>query len=1253
MTRAAPRGWSPEEPRAHHVATVMKADISGSTPLGERLDPEDLRRVLGSYFAALAREIHWHGGTVDKYIGDAVLAAFGLPDPRPDDAERAIRAGLAMQQAIERENVGLEARYGVRLACRIGIATGEVGGYPVNDRNEAIFSVFGETVHDAETLEAAAPLGSVLVSVATRDAAPDAFRYDDARSIQPKGGGPAISGSLVVGAGTAGTGRAGATGAGTSASLQVGGAREHVLAEERKIVTVLFADLSSDPPLTTLDQERLRELLGTYFGILAREIQRFGGTLDKYVGDAVMAVFGAPVSHEDDGARAIASALAIQDACRHFGTWVEATYGVRIAIRIGINTGEVVAGMLPGEVHAYTVTGDAVNTAQRIESAAPPGAIYVSASTRALARSAFAFEILPPLTLKGKSEPFEAFRVTGRERRASAREGTALVGRVDELARLYAAFREVATGAGRSVHVHGEAGVGKTRLVGEFLAGLSGAARLRARANSYEHATPYALVSAVFRRFFGVSSADTADVVRAAVDEALSPLSAVPREGATALVLEVLGYGESALDPQGKRRLAVAVLQALIRGRSEQAPLVLLLEDLHWADATSLAMLADIAASLGDVACLVLSTSREEADAGWAADRIGLATLDAEAAGVLVDRLSPQAVDPETRALIVERTAGNPFFIEEVVRAMRPGEPMTVPATVQDLLESRLDALDREPRRTVQAAAVVGRTFWERIVAQVIPDVETGLAFEVLAAERFVSEVARTPELTYSFVHALVQEVAYRTQLISSRRRSHVTVGDSYEQLFPDRLDELVDTLAFHYRRGDDDPKARVWLLRAGHRARRLYANTEALDYFSGAIERSTDDAVTRAEAEEALGDVHRVLAAYDEALARYAAARAALASDAAVARARLGRKTALIHQTRGKVDEALALIEESLAALPGDARAERARTLLAAADAAFRAGRHDDALARANEARAEAERASDEEALAEALKQLGTLHAYRGDVGEALRSQHESLAAYERVGDALGQANLHNNIGRSERRLSRHDAALDAYRESLRIRERIGDQLGRIHSHGNIAEVRFLRGELAEARREYEAILGLSQTIGYAFGVSAARVGLGATKAAEGDSEGAIADLAAAIDDFERTGQRTYTVEALRDLTDAYVVGGSPDAIVTAQRAVAVAREMALSELVAIALQALGKARLAAGDAVGAAAALEESRELLGTTGDRHELGRTLGLLGRAYARLPADDPRSATAAVLSEEARTILEELGAALDLRRLRDV
>jgi adenylate cyclase len=1243
----------------HNLVTVLKADISGSTALGERLDPEELRAVLGSYFAALAREIQRQQGLIDKYIGDAVVAVFGLPAPRPDDAVRAVTAALGMQEAIQRENEALEARYGVRLACRIGVDTGEVvAGAVAGDVQEAD-TVIGETVTIAEKLEAAAALNTVLVSESTYDATRDDFRYETAAPLTIADDTPPLSTYRPLGivrtasatAAVPGVGERRSASADTSRSLQVGTARAYVLAEERKIVTVLFADISSSEPLgASLEPQRLRAVLGSYFGVLARAIQTYGGTIDKYIGDAVMAVFGAPISHEDDAARAIRAALAIQSSAHSLHDTLEKTYGLQISIRIGINTGEVVAGLLPGEVRAYTVTGDAVNTAQRIESAAPPDQILVSASTYALARHGFVFEPVAALTLKGKAEPVPAYRVVGPERRVSPRGGSELVGRTRELAVLRDLFARVSSRRGHVLHVHGEAGVGKTRLVGEFLGSVpSGTVRIRLRSNSYESETPYALIADLLRRVFALRQTDDEATARAALAAGIDEFGRASRASATELFLELLGYGTpSSLDPEAKRRLLLALLRRLLSYRSADKPLVLVVEDLHWVDATSAAMLSELTQHASRMRVLFISTGRESANATWTTERLPLEPLGSDAAAEMVSRVAHVVLDEKTRALVLERTAGNPFFIEETMRALATGATATVPSTVQELLEARLDRLDEHPRRAAHGASVIGREFAVSVLARIATGIELDPALRTLETERFIAPRTASAERSYAFRHALVQEVAYKTQLVSQRRRTHVLVGDALSGIYADRLDELTYPLAYHYGRGDDDVKARAALLRAGRRAQHLYAKDEALGYFRSALERGGGDSETRTMALEGMGDIQRLAAAYPDALASYTEARMA-AGDARLDRCRLLRKTGGIHVLRGDLTAAMIVLTEALADLPENAGSETSHLLLAIGDIRWREGRYDDAIATLRQAASRADAVGDVAARAEALKELGTVYVVMGDKREGLRQYEESLALYESVDDQYGQANDLSNIGIAHRRLGEYDQALGAYARALAIRERIGDPLGVGRVRNNRADILRLRGDFEGAERDYRAALEMWETIGYS-GVGLARTGLGITAVERGDLPTARRELSTALHELERVGNRTYLFDALRFLALAHVPDENDAALGWAERALETARAAKSREQEALALQALGIVQTARADVGAAIVALQASRELLERTAERHELARTLAALARAYRRLDDDDPRRENVASLEQSARTTFTELGATHDLRRL---
>ncbi|MFN2520501.1 MAG: adenylate/guanylate cyclase domain-containing protein [Candidatus Limnocylindria bacterium] len=1261
--RTSPRPSPAPAADEGRVLSVMVADLSGSTPLGERLDPEELRAILSGFFRGLSHEIQRYGGTVDKYIGDAVRAVFEGASAQ-EGAERALDAALAMLETIAAENVELERRYGVRLSLRIGVNTGEVtSGLDMDGRP---VPAVGPTVSIAQRLETTAVPNTVHVGAGTYRVTRRSFRFEAAPLLTlPDSGKVQRSYRLTARrrrtmrsvtdasapreGGDPGGGQAGAT---TSASLQIGGQKAHLLEEQRKVVTVLFADLA-EPLDSGLEPQRARVILTAYFNVVARQIQHFGGTIDKYIGDAVMAVFGAPVSHEDDAARAIHAALAIQTAMLKENDALEKEHGVRVAVRIGVNTGEVIAGLLPGEVLAYTVTGDAVNTAQRIESVTPANEVLVSEDTLALAQKSFHFEAVPPLTLKGKAQPVRAYRVVGRPLESGATAGPPLVGRRAELERLSTLFGHAEAGHGSLVHLHGEAGVGKSRVVAEFLAALPPEVpRVSARCSAYEASMPYALIADLLRRLFSVQLSDDEATARVGLRTALEPLALPSEESAVALFVEILGYGEySALDPESKRRQLVALLQQLLADRSRSGAFVLTIEDLHWIDPVSASTLGDVFSHVAELRCVVLSTSREAATGAWGAIAMGLEALDETSASEMVDRVAPIALDASVRALILERTGGNPFFIEEVVRGIAAGRAVLVPATVQELLEARLDALEAGPRHVVQRAAIIGRTFWTRVLARVSAGEPVPSALATLEAERFVAPFEITPEEKYAFRHALVQEVVYGTQLMALRRKGHGEVGEAIVETFAERLDEFIDILAFHYGRSDDDANARRFLLRAGQRAQHLYANAEALAYFESALARSADDSAARAAAHEGIGRIRRFEGKLAAAIDSFELAIADVGDTDPLGSSRLRVRIAAVHRLRGEPERALEMLSAELSSLPEDADRDRALVLIELAETHWYQGGFTSAIPALERAIRHAERAQATESIAEAYKHLGTVHTLRGEVAEGLRFYERSLTLFEELADASAQGKVLNNIGIAHRRAARYAEALDAYGRALAIKERLGDPLGIGAAANNVAQIHRLLGDLDRAEAEYRASLEQFEMIGVPTGIALAHSGLGSNALDRGDSLTAREHFMKELAESERLGQRASLSEPLRNIALTYVAEDPDAALAWTERALASANDADVPAQEALALQVLGIVRTARGEIGDAIAALERSRQLL-DGGDRHELARTLSALSRARRALPAGDPRRAEADTLAEEARLIFAELGAALDLRRLEE-
>ncbi len=1206
------------------VVTIMYADLSGSTAMAERMDPEEVRGVLASYFGALAHEIHRFGGSIDKYIGDAVRALFESPASVADEAQRAVGAGLAMQQAIGAQNEELERRYGIRLSLRIGIETGEVVLGSLLGGIQSAETLVGEAVDLAHQLEAAAVPSTVLVGANTHRFARRSFRFEPAPPEQLRAKAPGLRAYRAAGRKRRAAAPEEGSSAerrtlGVSASLQVGEQKAHALEEQRKVVTVLFADLAT-PISTHLDPQRVREVLGVYFSVVARQIQRYGGTIDKYIGDAVMSVFGAPIAREDDAARAINAALAIQVAMKKENDELERKYGIRLSLRIGVNTGEVVAGLLAGEVVAYTVTGDAVNTAQRLESVAPADEILAGQQTYQLARRSFVFQAVPPIALKGKTEPVPAFRVVMRERRAVPREaGPPFVGRAEELSWLRALFESASAGRGGVVHVSGEAGVGKSRLLLEFFAGLlPTAARLRPRCTSFESSTPYALAADLFRRAFAIQPGDEESSARNPLATGFASLGLPSDEGTLALVLEVLGYGErSLLDPETKRRILTSLMHRFLARKSAAAPLVVVAEDIHWIDSSSASLFTDVLKDVPSFACLFVSTSRDES-VPWSAEHLALRALDESAASELLNRLATSPLDAKLRQTLLERTAGNPFFLEEVVRSLGGRTTGTVPANVQELLQARLDDLSPSAKRIAQRAAVIGRYFSTRVLAELTPEEPLEVALAELEREGFVAPRAVSPEVVYGFRHALFQEAAYQVQLMAQRRVVHGRVGGAVEALYEGRLEEFVDVLAFHYGRSDNDDKAVDWQVRAGDRARRLFANDEAISLFTAALQRLRDGAPVDAPSIlERIGDVQTLVGKYKEAIESFRTAQRRTARPAPEVTARFHRKVGHALRVKGEYREASAACAEGLAALGGEGHPEAARIGLEVGQLHWRGGDYAAAQAAFSTSVDIAQRLGAEEVLAEGLRELGNIPLHAGDPRDAVQFFQRSRAIYERLEDLAAVAIIRLNLGVAYARMGKWDESLAEFHSSLILHERMGNLwlVGMIQN--NVGEVHRLRGDLREAIPAFERALAIWGEIGHAPGVALALTGLGGARVEAGEVEEGRANLLDAEGRFNALGRTMYFSDLNRFLASAELARGDLDAATkAAQRSLEFARAGSARHQEAMTQRVLAEIALARDDEPAARELLEMSRRTLTEFGEAGELARTEAILARLSAR-------------------------------------
>ena len=660
------------------------------------------------------------------------------------------------------------------------------------------------------------------------------------------------------------------------------------ITDERRLVTVLFADLVGfTGRAENSDPEAVRELQRAYFAAVTSEVVRFGGTLEKYIGDAVMAIFGAPQAHDDDAERALRSALEIRRALSELD-------GGGLEVRIGVNTGEVVGGTAGPQEGDYTVSGDAVNVAARLQQTAAPGEILVGGMTRRLSTDAFAFAPLDEMALKGRTEPIEAWRLE-RElpERPRMHGGEArLVGRQRELTSLESALEEAREGRGLMVALVGEPGIGKSRLALEMRqrAEAAGFTTAWTSSRSYASAFPYHLVSQLVDQLLvrepGQSTVDALRGANVTADEeALGRWAAV--------LEEVIGENQdddpqlADLSPAGRQRILVHAIGGLLKAASQRDPMLVVLDDLHWADPASLAVVEELLDILPGLPVVLMATYRSNWSHGWegrsAYEQLNLRALRPEAAREMAEELAAgRSVPEELTERVLERSAGNPLFLEELLHGESggtDGQPHRLPATIHEMLLARLDGLQPEARRTLQLASVVGMEFPERTVVALSesdPD-QTDGALRDLQRSELVTAGSREHSLV--FRHPLIHEVAYGSLLLSTRRALHGRIGGWIEE---HGGEEQVAELARHYRDSDDPAKAGPYLRLAGERASALNANREAYDWFIDAAEAADGDPERRAEMIEAaaqqrylLGEIDEATELQEEAIALFEAAGA------------------------------------------------------------------------------------------------------------------------------------------------------------------------------------------------------------------------------------------------------------------------------------------------------------------------------------------------------------------------------------------
>ncbi len=637
---------------------------------------------------------------------------------------------------------------------------------------------------------------------------------------------------------------------------------------ERKQVTVLFADLKGSMELLAdRDPEEARKILDPVLERMMEAVHRYEGTVNQVMGDGIMALFGAPLAHEDHAVRACYAALRMQDTVKRYADEVRRTQGTTVRIRIGLNSGDVVVRAVGSDLRMdYTAVGQTTHLAARMEQLADPGSTLLSSYTLALVEGQIQVKALGPMPVKGLAEPIEVYEVLGastvrsRFQAAAARGLTAFVGRAPEMEQLYQALDHALTGRGQIIAVVGEPGVGKSRLYYEFTHShrVQDCFVIASTSVSYGKAASYFPLIDLLRTYFRIEGRDDARLIREKVTGRLLSLDRA-LEPFLAAVLWLLDVSPDdpqweQLDPPQRRQQILDGVKRLLLRESQTQPVVVVFEDLHWIDAETQALVDALVEGLPAARLLMLVNYRPEYQHTWGSKtyyrQLRIDPLPVASAHQLLDTLlgSDPTVRP-LKALLVQRTEGTPFFLEESVRTLvetkvllgDPGsyrllksvDAIEVPATVKALLAARIDRQSPEEKAVLQAASVIG-TDVPFEVLQAITDLAPDplrRRLALLQAAEFLYEIKLFPDLEYTFKHALTHEVAYGSLLGDRRRALHARIVEAIERLYADRLGEQIERLAHHAVRSEVPGKAVPYLYEAGARAVQRSANGEAVTY--------------------------------------------------------------------------------------------------------------------------------------------------------------------------------------------------------------------------------------------------------------------------------------------------------------------------------------------------------------------------------------------------------------------------------------
>ncbi|OGO41688.1 MAG: hypothetical protein A2W36_00205, partial [Chloroflexi bacterium RBG_16_58_14] len=913
---------------------------------------------------------------------------------------------------------------------------------------------------------------------------------------------------------------------------------------QRRNVTVLFVDITGYSQLARrINDEDLYELIQRYIAILAKDVYRYDGMVDKFTGDGLMALFGAPVAHENNAELAIRAALDMQANVTLLSQELSKSLGGELRVHIGLNSGSVIVGGVGSDLMMnYTAIGDTVNLAQRLEEAASPGTILVSDPTYQRARMLFDYDPILNVTPKGMTAPVSCYRVIrpkARPGRVRGIEGlrAPMIGRELELHKLMEAIGALATyQQGQFIMIVGEAGLGKSRLITELksLTIPISISVAEGQSLTYRRTISYWIFQDLLRNLLRITtetpretiverltrSLETAPGGRAAERlPYLEHLLGLPISDATAA--QRIEY----LDAIQLRQQIFLAVRSLLITEALVRPLVLILEDLHWADEASLDLLQFLLDSTRQSPLLIMGISRpyEKSKLGEVvayaekhlAENYSIIQLQMltpnQSNQLLLRLLAIHEMPADLRDYIVQRASGIPFYLEEILRMLIdagvlhrkagqwqpvPGANIAslgVPDSLQSLILARFDRLEPAQRRILQAACVIGRQFSLPVLRSVLAPLkesEFNTYLTQLVERDFVLPDSESPETEYDFRHVIVSDAIYSTLLRRDRAELHGQVGEAIERTYADRIDSQVDLLARHYSWSARKDRALYYLILAGQKAARSYLNTLARQYFQDALDllpRVNHSSRQALQIHQGLGDLLVHSGEYPTARQHYQSAFDRVSGDSEFLEdcSALQRMISTTYERQGDYEKALshlAQAQEILQLCPDGCPSEKAHIFNDLGWIQLHRGNPEEAEQSLKQALIYAKDSSREDITASIYNRLGGVYYQTGELEQARDVVQQSLLVRQQIGDIVAVARSYNNLGLLDWRMGNWQQALQHFQRSMELHATLGDVEGTISLHSNMGLLMTDMGQPEEARHHLELGLSGATQIGHSY---------------------------------------------------------------------------------------------------------------------------------------------------------------------------